>query len=70
MAPDEGSSGLASADPKVFLKRVEMLGDNRGCESLFALEVVIERAFRDVDGRSYVPDADVRVAETLKQRGG
>jgi hypothetical protein len=53
-----------------FHKRIEMLGEDSRSESLLALEVVIERAFRDVDGRGYVPNADVRVAKTLKQRGG
>jgi hypothetical protein len=51
-----------------FQKRVEMLRNNGRCESLLAPEVVIERAFRDTDERDYVPNADARVAETLKQR--
>jgi hypothetical protein len=55
---------------KSFHERIEMLGEDSRSESLLALEVVIEGAFRDVDGRSYVPDADARVAEALKQRRG
>ena len=53
-----------------FQEDVEMLGKNGRCESLLALEVVIERALRDVDGRRYVPNADARVAQALKQRSG
>jgi site-specific recombinase XerD len=68
--PETGSSGLVPALTKSFQKRVEMLGEDSRSESFLALEVVIERAFWDVDGRGYVPNADVRVAKTPKQRGG
>src|SRR5271170_2078704 len=68
--PQMGSSGLAPALTKGFHERIEMLREDSRSESLFAPEVVIERPFRDVDGRGYVSNADVRVAKTLKQRGG
>jgi hypothetical protein len=68
--PETGSSGLAPALTKSFHERIEMLGEDSRSESLLALEVVIERAFRDVDARSYVPDADAGVSEALKQRSG
>jgi hypothetical protein len=67
--PQTGSSGLAPAFAKNIKKRIEMLGEDRRCESLLASEVVIERAFRDADGRGYVPNADARVSEPLKQHG-
>ena len=68
--PQTGSTGLAPALTKGFHEHIEMLGEDSRSESLLALEVVIERPFRAVDGRSYVSNADVPVAETLKQRGG
>src|SRR5271156_2604710 len=68
--PQMGPSGLAPALTKGFHERIEMLGEDSRSESLLALEVVIERPFRDIDGRGYVSNADVPVAKTLKQRGG
>jgi hypothetical protein len=68
--PETGWSGLAPALKKGVHERIEMLGEDSRSKSLLALEVVIERTFRHVDGGGYVPNSDARVAETLKQRGG
>jgi hypothetical protein len=65
--PQTGSCSLAPALDKGFQKRIELLGEDCRSESLLASEVVIERAFRDANGRGYVPNADARVSELLKQ---
>jgi hypothetical protein len=52
----QGSRALG----KGVKKRIGMLGENLRCEKLLASEVVIERAFRDADGRGYVPNADAQ----------
>ena len=46
VTPQMGSSGLAPALNKGFHERIEMMREDSGSESLLALEVVIERAFR------------------------
>jgi hypothetical protein len=66
--PETRSSGLAPTFAKDFKKRIELLREDGRRESLLTCEVIVERAFRDADGRGYVPNADARVSEPLKQQ--
>ena len=47
-----------------------LASDNRRGERLFAAEVVVESAFRNVDRRGDVANAHAGITEALKQRGG
>ena len=68
--PEARSSGLIFVLGEAFQEDAEMLREHGRGKSFLAFEVVIECALRNGDRRGYVPNADMRIAKTLKEQGG